>query len=388
MAAHGTGISGGDRIYIEFAKRWSKKHPTEVFFWEEGYQMAKRQHLDEIPVVFHVSKMYPWRNFGFFINYLARIFEGIRIALFVKIDNSPSTLLYSSSEFWMDTIPSYIFKLRFPKITWVATWYQTAPNPFVGFAEGKREKKYRLTAFLYWFSQLPIKPILKKYADFVLVNNEDERKQFPLLDKKGRVAVVIGAVNVLQIKAWMEKHKNIKKVYDAAFQGRFHAQKGVVEMIDIWGKVVKQFPKAILTMIGDGPLKNDVVQEIEKLGLKKNIILWGYVFDGDKKYTIFSQSRIVVHPAFFDSGGMASAEAMAFGLPCVGFDLPSYKSYYPRGMVKVPIGDVDAFADKIIELLKNKALQEKVGSDAVAMIRSEWSWEKRAGDILKIVETN
>src|SRR5437016_11589941 len=120
MAAHGTGISGGDRIYIEFAKRWSKNIPTEIFLWKEGYKMAKRQQLDKTSIIFHISNMYFWPKLGFLSNYLARIIEGIRIALFAKIENSPSTLLYSASEFWMDTIPSFILKLRFPKITWVA----------------------------------------------------------------------------------------------------------------------------------------------------------------------------------------------------------------------------------------------------------------------------
>ena len=46
---------------------------------------------------------------------------------------------------------------------------------------------------------------------------------------------------------------------------------------------------------------------------------------------------MVVHPAIFDSGGMAAAEAMAWGLPGVSFDLPALKTYYPQGMIKNPL---------------------------------------------------
>ncbi len=69
----------------------------------------------------------------------------------------------------------------------------------------------------------------------------------------------------------------------------------------------------------------EVKFKINELRLQNNIKLFGFVFDGPEKYRVFSQSKIVVHPSYFDSGGMAAAESMLFGMPCVGFDLPAYK---------------------------------------------------------------
>ena len=40
--------------------------------------------------------------------------------------------------------------------------------------------------------------------------------------------------------------------------------------------------------------------------LAKNIELLGFK-DGSEKYAVFKQSKIIVHPAIFDSGGMAAA---------------------------------------------------------------------------------
>ena len=297
-----------------------------------------------------------------------------------KVVNS---YLYSCSEFWMDSLPAFILKLRYPKITWVAAWYQTAPNPLKGYAEGEREEKYNFKALLYWFAQLPVKPIIARFADCVLVNNEEERKRFPLLNKRKKVIVVIGAIDLQKIENWKLKIGKLPKVYDAVFQGRFHPQKGVVELIEIWRKVVDKKLYAKLAMIGDGPLMKNVKLKINNLKLERNIKLCGYVFDGSQKYKIFSQSKIVVHPAFYDSGGMASAEAMAFGLPVVGFNLKSYESYYPKGMVKVKIGDIEAFAIAILDLLDNDRKRNEVTQDALAMLNENWSWDKRAKEILE-----
>lgn len=380
IAPTGEGISGSDRIFIELARQWAKRLEIDIVTTEEGVKMCRRQKLKGKHLkITSIDNSHPS---GFLAKYVKKIYLGIKYGLKTKIKNPGDTILYSSSDFWMDVFPAVILKIRYKEIKWLATWYQTAPNPIKGFQEAKRDKGYKLSAFLYWFTQLPVKPLIKNYADWVIVNNEDERGVFPELNKKGRTIVLIGAVRLDQINRYKKKYKNEKKTIDCVFQGRFHPQKGVVELVEIWNKVVQKKPRAKLAMIGDGPLMNDVRNKVEKLGLDKNIDLLGYVFDGDKKYKTFARSKMVAHPAYYDSGGMASAEAMAFGLPVVGFNLKAYKSYYKKGMVKVKKGDKDKFADAILKLLSNTRTRKKVGKEALEMIKSYWSWDYRANEIV------
>ncbi len=42
-AALGKGLSGGDRIFIEFAKRLSIDNPVIIQVREEGYQICQKQ---------------------------------------------------------------------------------------------------------------------------------------------------------------------------------------------------------------------------------------------------------------------------------------------------------------------------------------------------------
>lgn len=381
VGALGKGLSGSDRIFIELAKRWSKDYPVTIYVWEEGFKMCHRQNLRQSSrLKLNTIKMESWCNWGFLICYFARIVRSIIEAW--KINLKPGTIVYSASEFWMDSLPALILKVRYPKIMWVAAWYQTAPNPLLGFSEGERKNRYRINTFLFWLVQFFIKPFISKYADLVLVNNENERQQFPKLNIEDRIEVVLGAVNLENIEKWKRGRPPQKKIYDAVFQGRFHPQKGVIELIEVWRLVVDKNPHAKLAMIGDGPLMLDVKSKSRQLGVGSNVKLFGYVYDGPTKYEIFAESKIVVHPAFYDSGGMASAEAMAFGLPCVGFNLKSYESYYPRGMVKVKVGDLEAFANEVVRFLDDPLYREKIGKEALQMIEKGWSWDKRALEIL------
>lgn len=381
LAAHGDGLSGGDRIFIELTRRWSKKFPIDIFVWEEGKKMLERQNLSEKNINIHVIKLGKFCKIGFLVCYIFRIIKGIQIGLTLKVDNDKHIYLYNASEFWMDSFTCAILKWRYSKINWIASWYQTAPNPFIGFNEGTRENVHRFKAFLYWLVQSPVKVLINKYASKVIVNNESERIRFPRFKAKD-ILVMLGAVRLSEIEQFIRRKGGVAKKYEGVFQGRFHAQKGVVELIDIWTIVVKTIPAAKLIMIGDGPLMGDVKKRIIKRGLEKNIILLGYVFDGEKKYSTFAASRIVLHPAFYDSGGMATAEAMAFGLPAVGFDLVAYRSYYPKGMLKVEVGSIEKFANAIINLLNDENKFNIMSKEAKNMIKNSWSWDYRANEIL------
>ncbi len=376
LTSHGPGISGGDRIYIEFARRWSKKYPLEIVTWKEGIDMMQRNGLSASQKITISRLSVP--NLGFLTTYLMRIAIGLLKSLALTLEHPKSTYLYSASEFWMDSIPCFVLKLRYPKLHWVASWYQTAPSPISGFGLGR----HRASALLLWLSQLPIRPLIQHFADYVLVNNDEEKKIFP--GKK--VVVVLGAVDIQKLN--IKLYPLSTKKYAAVFQGRFHPQKGVVELVEIWRNVVNQLPSAKLAMIGDGPLMSKVREKIKLLDLEKNIELFGFVFDGSQKYRIFSQSKLVVHPAFFDSGGMATAEAMAFGLPAIGFDLPAFTSYYPVGMVKIPTGELDTFANSIVSLLSDPKKIISLGQKAKRFIFSHYSWDRRADQVLNSLTAN
>lgn len=380
MAAHGPGFSGGDRIFLELAKRWQKKFPITVYVWEEGRQMCKRQKL--IPsknLKFVIWEMGNWGKVGFYVSYLARIVRSIIGAFQLNLKNEPSTYVYSASDFWMDALPGWILKLRFPKITWIGTFYLAAPSPFKGFKEEGEFRIPTIKSIFYWLQQQPIYLLIRIFSDKVFVTSQPDAKRFPRHGRQGKIIVARGGVNV------PKKVKKMNRIYDGLFLGRFHPQKGVVELIDIWEKVVAKRPKARLVMIGDGPLMEVVRLKIKDKNLGKNIELAGYLPDGKKKYDLFQKAKIFMHSAVYDSGGMACAEGMAWGMPGVSFNLEALKTYYPKGVLKAPINDFDAYSRLVLKLLEDSKLYNKTTKDAVLLVREYWDWDTRAEDIRKQV---
>ncbi len=389
LAARGKGLSGSDRIFIELSKRWSKENPVEIFVWQEGFQMCHRQGLDKSRVKFNIVSLSSWEKHNFVINYVSLIIKGIWLAFKLDLKNDKFTIIYSASDFWMDCIPGWILKCRFPKINWIGSWYLTASNPRKGFIEDHTLiKNPQISPFLYWLSQKLAYNLVKRKSDFVFVTSEPDKLKFPNQLKDKRALAIKGGVDLEAINFWQKEFKGLPKIYDAVFQGRFHPQKGVVKLVDIWKIVVNKKHDAKLIMIGDGPLMQKVQNKISKLKLENNVTLVGYKYDGEKKYKIFHQTKIVVHPAIYDSGGMAAAEAMAWGLPGVSFNLEALKTYYPKGVLKASLGDEKEFAKLVIELLDNPKLYQKIATEAKDLILGNWDWNKRAREIVALIKNN
>lgn len=385
QAGLGKTLSGGDRIFIELARNWSMR-TSQINIWtgQQSYEVCKKYRL--VNVKYEVIKAED-QSFPFFLSYILRICRSIIKALKAKI--SDNSIIYSSSDFLADSLPAFIIKKRFRKSKWIAGFYLFAPKPWQ--KDSPYKGKRFLIGLVYWLTQIPIYLIVKRYADIVFVTSEPDVKRFITYKRdKTKILVIRGGVDIAPSTEYLNSKNIIKfdsRQYDAVFIGRLHYQKGAFELIDIWKLVCEEKPDAKLILIGDGPLENQIRKKISHFNLNKNIKLVGFQ-DGESKYNIFKQSKIVVHPATYDSGGMAAAEAMAWMLPGVSFDLESLKTYYPRGMSKIPWGNYKEFAREIIKLLSNKERYMEMASQARDLIVEEWDWTKRANFIYNKVMEN
>ena len=288
--------------------------------------------------------------------------------------------VYSVSDAYPDClVGAYVKWRRRSSVTWIAGYYLFVPHPFS--ADSPYKGRNWLRGALFWLMQIPSYWLVRRYADYVFVTSQPDVAPFVTPRRPAsRVVVVQGGVDVTESERYLQTSSVLpvnQRKYDACFIGRFHVQKGVLELVDIWKKVVAQKKDARLAMIGEGSLRPQMEARIAALELQDHITILGFM-DGAPKFEVFKQSRMMVHPATYDSGGMAAAEGMAWRLPGVSFDLESLKTYYPQGMLKAAPGDLDQFAGLILRLLTDKGLYEEQAEAAHALIVGVWDWKKRA----------
>lgn len=370
-------LDGGARIFVEITKSWvARGYNVNMVTTIENYDVCRRYGLSGVTYTFISSS----RVLGnLYLIYVARMLRAFLWALTVKVPESEHVVVYSGSDFWPDSVPSWILKLRVRRVKWVAAFYLFAPSPFS--EESPYKGVRRLRGLFYYLSQMPVYAIIRRYADMIWVTSEPDRWKFGSRLSPEKVVAVRGGVDV---KTPASIPEPAKKRFDAVFIGRFHPQKGVLELVDIWKFVAQKKQDAKLAIIGVGPLERELREKIRRYGLEDNVTFFGFK-DGVEKLGIFKDSRVVVHPAIYDSGGMAACEAMACGLPGVSFDLLALRTYYPKGMLKTPCYDLKAFAENILRLLNDENLYREKSKEALDWAQ-EWDWDKRAEELLSDVQ--
>lgn len=151
---------------------------------------------------------------------------------------------------------------------------------------------------------------------------------------------------------------NIPKQFDVVILGRIHAHKGVFDAPPVWKKVRERFPDARLVIVGDGPHRDALVAEFTLLGLSPEtgaVVFTGGISDQEKNRFV-SAARMGLSLSREEGWGLSITEFMAWGLPVVAMDLPVFAEVFQDRLDLVPLGDINAAADRICFWLENPDL--------------------------------
>jgi glycosyltransferase involved in cell wall biosynthesis len=163
----------------------------------------------------------------------------------------------------------------------------------------------------------------------------------------------------------------------AVYVGRLHPVKNIDDAIRAWRLVVDRFPRARLTIIG-APDTPAYLAELEKLivvsKLEGNVTLVGLV-DEEAKADALARAKVFLFPSGEEGWGIALAEAMRAGLPCVTYDLPIFEEIFPIGRLEAPLGDFTTLAMRVIELLADEPARLRHAADALKLAET-FSWER------------
>ncbi len=166
---------------------------------------------------------------------------------------------------------------------------------------------------------------------------------------------------------------------------RLVVKNGVIFLVRSFKKIVEEYPTAKLYIIGDGPERNNIYHEVQKLGLEKSVNFVGMV-PNDSIPSFLSGADIIVVPSIVEASSISVLEAMAMKKPVVASDIPGIREITKNGAhcVLVKSKDTSQLADGILSLLKDKEKSEKVAQLGFDEVTANFSWKKKAKEIEQI----
>ena len=116
-------------------------------------------------------------------------------------------------------------------------------------------------------------------------------------------------------------------------------------------------------IIGDGSLREDLERRVTELGICENVTFTGFLTDVEK---IEAALDIAVITSKAEALCLSIIESMIAGIPAVGTDSGGVAEVIRDGEngFLIPIGDSDALAKRLEELLADDAKRKKMGEQA------------------------
>ena len=167
--------------------------------------------------------------------------------------------------------------------------------------------------------------------------------------------LVYNPVDVARFNIPKRIHKGIKIVT----VGRLSQQKNQKLLIDAVEKVSVKYSEVSLTVLGDGPLRKDLEDYLERKSLLNMIHLMGNVGNVEE---YFSESDIFALSSSYEGLPLVVLEAMAAGLPIVSTDVGGVKDIVTDNGILVEANNLNALANALEQLIADSDSRNKLGT--------------------------
>lgn len=159
------------------------------------------------------------------------------------------------------------------------------------------------------------------------------------------------------------------------FLSRLDPKKNVEGLLEAFNLLAHEWPDLRLVIAGDGEasfaaaLKKLAVE----LGLADRVVWLGHI-EGEQKAAALAAAQVFVLPSFSENFGIAAAEALMAGLPCVlgkGVAIASEVEEACAGVATSP--EPEAIAQALREVMADEVRRIEMGRRAAALARERYS---------------
>ena len=175
--------------------------------------------------------------------------------------------------------------------------------------------------------------------------------------------------------------------------GRLIAKKGFADLVRACRLLLERGKSFRCAMIGEGPFKEELHEQIAQLGLQGCVELPGTKPQHEIRKSLAAGSAFVLPSVIDPEGGMDNLptvimEAMAAGLPVISTaigGIPEMVIQNETGFL-VPPGDVAALAGAIERLFDESGLARRLGERGFQQARELFSIEKNVRSLLALID--
>lgn len=212
-------------------------------------------------------------------------------------------------------------------------------------------------------------------ANGIIAQSEFAKRIISERTRATRIKVIYNPVNAIE-RVPCNKKNIIVCV------GRFTKEKGHAILVEAMSKLKHKDWQ--LSLVGDGPLRNELENQVTSLDLQERVVFHGAMKDFRKE---LSEASIFVMPSLREGFPNALIEAMSVPLPCIATRCTEAMDEVVNDGVDallIPSDDSETMAATIDRLIDDSELRETLASNAYA-VRERLDFAKIANEHLNYI---
>ena len=222
------------------------------------------------------------------------------------------------------------------------------------------------------------KKTLEKADTLICVNEDSKNLYSKMVDKNKPIFVIPPGVNADKFNYVKRNEKNNLEILCISY---LQNRKGINLIIKAFAEIIEKLPMVKLQIVGEGPEKDVLIELVDHLNLKEDVIFQGFIPNTEiTKY--YNNADIFVSMSYSESFGQTLLEAMATGLPVIATKTGAFKDIVIHGgtgfLIDNRISDtqkIDELKKYLVMLINDKELRYEMGQCARNIIETDYDWK-------------
>ena len=222
-------------------------------------------------------------------------------------------------------------------------------------------------------------------ASAILCDSDFTRKELIRLTGLGHQELHVVHLGINESWFHVKEDKNPYPKPFLLYVGNIKPHKNLMTLIKAFEGIMDKIPHD-LVVVGkkEGFITGDKAVARKAAGLLDRIHFTGYIED-NMLHQYVTHADALVHPSLYEGFGLPPLEAMACGCPVIVSDAGSLPEVCGDAALYCDPYSSKNVADKILQLIKNVALREKMRQRGFLRVKG-FTWEKCARETLAIIE--
>ena len=193
-------------------------------------------------------------------------------------------------------------------------------------------------------------------TDYLACSEEAAKWLFPKsIVKRKKYEIIKNGIELEEYLYSEDKRKKMRKALGISEGslvvgnvGRLMPQKNHSFMLDVFAELKKKRDDAVLLLVGEGKLRNEIEKKATGLGISDSVIMTGNVTNVSDHLQAMD---VFIMPSLFEGFGIAGIEAQAAGLFCLFSDsIPRDIDITPLAKFMPPEAGADKWAESILSI--------------------------------------